>query len=199
MLASLQLAASPASEQAVKQLQQRWAEIKYQMHGKEQKNAYARLVSEAELVSQKYDKDAGVWVWSGIIKSSYAGAKGGLGALKYARDARSDLEKSLELNPGVLDGSAYTSLGTLYFSVPGWPISFGDDKKAGELLRKALQLNPQGIDANFFYAEYLRDQGKDEDAKTFYEKALHAPDRPGRELADRGRREEIQATLASLQ
>ena len=35
-------------------------------------------------------------------------------------------------------GSAYTSLGTLYFKVPGWPVGFGDEEKAEELLRKAL-------------------------------------------------------------
>ena len=48
----------------------------------------------------------------------------------------------------MLDGSAYNSLGVLYYKVPGWPVGFGDKAKARELLQKALAINPKGIDAN---------------------------------------------------
>ena len=94
-----------------------------------------------------------------------------------------------------LDGSAYNSLGVLYYKVPGWPIGFGDKKKAGELLQKALAINPRGIDPNFFYGEYLVETKRPEEAVAYLERALQAPARPGRQIADAGRREEARTLL----
>ena len=99
-----------------------------------------------------------------------------------------------KLDPKALDGSAYTSLGTLYYKVPGFPLGFGDHDKAGQLLQQALKLNPNGIDPNYFYAEYLFEQGKYQESLQHLERAGKAAPRPGRELADKGRRAEI-ATL----
>ena len=61
---------------------------------------------------------------------------------------------ALKIIDKAFSGSAYTSLGTLYFKAPSWPISFGDDKKAEVMLKQALAINPDGIDSNFFYAEF---------------------------------------------
>ena len=74
----------------------------------------------------------------------------------------------------------------------------GDDKKARELLRKGLAVNPNGIDANYFQADFLRDQEDWKGAVAALQKALAAPARPGRELADSGRRKEAEALLAQL-
>jgi tetratricopeptide (TPR) repeat protein len=82
--------------------------------------------------------------------------------------------------------------------VPGWPLGFGDDDKARELLRKGLKANPDGIDANYFHGDFLRDQGDWTGAAAALEKALAAPPRPGRELADQGRRKEAAALLAKV-
>lgn len=46
------------------------------------------------------------------------------------KEAKVLLEQVIEKAPETLDGSAYTSLGSLYYQVPGWPIGFGDDDKA---------------------------------------------------------------------
>lgn len=183
---------------ALTRLQNRWAEINYDMTGDAQKKAYEQLLEEASTFVQQRPDDVELLIWSGIIKSSYAGAKGGLGALKYAKEAKADLESALAVDPAALNGSAYTSLGVLYFKVPGWPLGFGDHKKADELLHKALAVNPDGIDPNFFYAEYLRAEKRDGEAENYYRKALQAAPRPGRELADQGRRREIEAALAEI-
>jgi Tfp pilus assembly protein PilF len=97
-----------------------------------------------------------------------------------------------------MQGSAYTSLGTLYFKVPGWPVGFGDEEKAEELLSKALTLNPDGIDPNYFYGEFLLEQKRYEEAEKALLKAQQAPARPNRELADSGRQEEIQVALLKV-
>lgn len=196
--AASSLRADTANISALVRMQTRWAEINYQLKGDKQEDAFEQLLEEADTFAQQHPGDAAILVWNGIIKSSCAGASGGLGALKYAKAAKADLEQALTLDPTVLNGSVYTSLGTLYFKVPGWPVGFGDDKKADELLHKALAINPDGIDPNYFYAEYLRDQHSYAAAEQYYRKALQAPARPGRELADQGRRAEIEAALIDV-
>lgn len=191
-------ATSPAmadQESDILMLQQRWAEVNYQLEGKTRLSGFEHLVDEAAVVVEHYPSSAPALIWSGIIKSTFAGAKGGLGALKLAKSSKVDLEQALELNPEALQGSAYTSLGALYYSVPGWPVGFGDDEKAEALLRQALDLNPEGIDSNYFFGDYLLNQKRYQEAEDFFLKAQAAPPRPDRPVADAGRQEEIALAL----
>jgi len=180
------------------QLQQRWAEVNYQLEGKTRITAFEALVGAANNVTAQYPDAAAAWIWSGIIKSTYAGAKGGLGALKIAKQSKADLEKAMQLDAEALQGSAYTSLGTLYFSVPGWPVGFGDDDKAEELLQHALQVNPDGIDSNYFYGDFLMRQKRYAEARQYLVKAQAAAPRPNRQVADAGRQKEIQQALQEV-
>ena len=134
-------------------------------------------------------------IWEGIVVSSLAGEKGGLGALGLAKRARACYEQSLKIDDHALDGSAYNSLGVLYYRVPGWPIGFGDRKKADELIRKALAINPDGIDPNYFYGDFLLSTGRPAEALPYLQRALSAAPRPGRENADKGRRAEAAALM----
>jgi tetratricopeptide (TPR) repeat protein len=180
-------------------IQQQWAHVNYELEdGDGRDAAFEQLKDRAAGFAKANPERAEALVWKGIVESSYAGAKGGLGALGLAKEARASLEASIKLDPKALDGSAYTSLGTLYAKVPGFPVGFGDDEKAEKLLKRALELNPQGIDPNYFYAEYLFDEGRGNEAGTYLERASKAPDRPGRETADRGRRAEIAALNSRL-
>lgn len=182
-------------EDIVRPIQERWAEIKYRHPEKQQAELYRDLAEKAHKLAEANPNLAEALIWEGIVVSSEAGARGGLSALSLAKEARRLLEESLKLNEGALAGSAYTSLATLYAKVPGWPLGFGDRKRAEELFRKSLAINPSGIDPNFFYGEYLADQGRAAEARAYLENALRAPARPGRELADQGRRQEVQALL----
>lgn len=194
----LPVAAFAAQESDLKHLQDRWAEINYQMEGKAKESAFDALTNEANALVAGDPASADLLIWSGIIKSTYAGAKGGLGALSLAKESKADLEKAMGINANALQGSAYTSLGALYYSVPGWPVGFGDDEKAEELLKQALVLNPDGIDSNYFYGSFLIEQKRYAEARTHLEKAQKAPARPGRALADSGRQQEIAAALAKI-
>ena len=178
-------------------LQTRWAEIKYQLPEKEQEQAFAALVSEAEKLRASHPQEAPYLIWEGIIRSTYAGAKGGLGALDQVKQAKSLFEQSIALAPEAMAGSAYTSLGSLYYQVPGWPLGFGNHKKAEAMLLKGLSYNPEGIDANYFYGDFLLNQKHYQQALQVFEKALAAPPRPGRESADEGRRKEIERGIAA--
>lgn len=154
-----------------------------------------QLTARAAEFTRRYPDRAEPRIWEGIILSSYAGAKGGLGALGLAKRSRERLLAALAISPEVLNGSAYTSLGALYFKVPGFPLGFGNHDKAREYLNKALTLNPRGIDPNFFYGELLFEDGHYAEALQYLERAQQAPPRPGREVADEGRRREIAALL----
>jgi tetratricopeptide (TPR) repeat protein len=186
------------TEADVLRLQQQWAEVNYQLEGKTQLTAFEALVEDAGSLTGKNPDSAAAFIWSGIIKSSFAGAKGGLGAMKLAKASRADLEHAMELDPAALQGSAYTSLGTLYFKVPGWPIGFGDEEKAEEMLLKALELNPNGIDPNYFYGDLLLGQKRYEEAEKALIKAQQAPARPDRPIADAGRQKEVEVALLKV-
>jgi len=179
-------------------LQKKWAEATYALEGDAKEKAFIALLKQADKAVFEQPKRAGVFIWRGIIKSSFAGVKGGLSALSLIKEAKADLEQSLLLDDRALSGSAYTSLGTLYFKAPGWPLSFGDDDKAKKLLEKALTINPNGIDSNYFYAQFLDDNNKPLLAKRYYIKAQLAPKRASRLIADKGRQAEIVAALNKL-
>jgi tetratricopeptide (TPR) repeat protein len=179
-------------------IQQRWAEIQYQMPEGEREKAFENLAGDAEAFVVHYPDRAEPLIWKGIVLSAYAGAKGGLGALGLVKEARKTLEAAIAIDPDALDGSAYTSLGSLYYQVPGWPLSFGDEKQAEEFLRKALAINPDGIDQNYFFGDLLMEQGERKRAMIYLNNALKASPRPGRELADEGRRKEIRSRLDML-
>ena len=193
------LALTDSGQQSLQLLQSRWAEINYQLPAAQREAEFAKLAAEADTLVRSNPQDAEFYIWRGIILSTYAGAKGGLGALELVKQSKASLERALALDPKALHGSAYTSLGALYYQVPGWPIGFGDDEQAEKLLKQALQLNPNGIDPNYFYGDFLFRQKRYSEAKLALEKAQAATARPGREVADRGRQAEIAALLAKVQ
>jgi tetratricopeptide (TPR) repeat protein len=179
-------------------IQQRWAEIQYRLPEDDREKAFEALAKEAETFVADYPGRAEPLIWQGIVRSTYAGAKGGLGALGLVKEARASLEAALKIAPEALDGSAYTSLGSLYYQVPGWPLGFGDDEMARNYLQKSLAINPDGIDANYFFGDFLAEQDEPQRARVYLEKVLAAPPRPGREVADAGRRAEAELLLEDL-
>lgn len=191
-------AADPSLPADVGSVQDQWADAMYKTPKAQRAAALETLAKRAAAARDAHPKHAGALIWDGIVLSSLAGEKGGMGALGLVKQARKEFEQAIALDANALSGSAYTSLGSLYYQVPGWPIGFGDDDKARTMLKKALQIDPSGIDANYFYADFLRDQGDFKAAVAALEKALAAPPRPGRELADQGRRKEAQTLLATV-
>jgi tetratricopeptide (TPR) repeat protein len=191
-------ALSEQGQQQLQALQSRWAEINYQLPEKQREAAFATLAEQAQQAVKAEPEAAELLIWRGIILSTQAGAKGGLGALGLVKQAKASLEQALAADPKALAGSAYTSLGSLYYQVPGWPIGFGDDEKAEAMLKQALALNPAGIDPNYFYGDFLQRNKRYAEAKVALETALQAADRPGRASADAGRRAEARQLLAEI-
>ncbi len=202
-LAAVLPLATPAAgaaplDDAVASVQRDWETIRYDLPEAQRAQRLEALAKAAHEASTRFAGRSEPLIWEGIVLSSWAAEKGGLGALGLVKQAKALYERAIELDGQALSGSAYASLGVLYAKVPGWPLGFGDSAKAEALFRQALAVNPQGIDPHFFYAELLADQGRRAEARTHLQQALQAPPRPGRERADAGRREEVRALLARL-
>ncbi|HDY8050243.1 TPA: hypothetical protein RQK83_001245 [Vibrio vulnificus] len=193
------LSASSFAVTPLQDVQSKWAVCQYQVEDEDQKiKCLENLIMHNTAMLQQMPDNPELTVWLAINKASLAGAQGGLGALSLANEAKALLEKVIATAPNTLDGSAYTSLGSLYYKLPGWPLGFGDDEKAEEMLKKALEINPKGIDPNYFYGDFLAEDGRSKEAKVYLTRAKQAEPRLNRLLADKGRQLEIDAALEKL-
>jgi tetratricopeptide (TPR) repeat protein len=177
-------------------IQQEWATANYRTVGDERADAFAALVAHASAFREQYPSRAEALAWEGIVLSSYAGEVGAMSAMKYAKAARAALERAEKLDATALDGGIYASLGALYSKVPGGIVGFGDDEIAADYFTKALAVDGDNIDNNYFYGEFLLDQGEYARARAVLEHALAAPPVAGRMIFDEGRRGEIRTLLA---
>ncbi|HVM82551.1 MAG TPA: hypothetical protein VMW18_01580 [Candidatus Binatia bacterium] len=200
LLAAVGIHAAAADDMAsaIGTLGHQWAKVYYQATEDQQAAQYPGLIAQADALVKQYPGAAEPRIWEAIILSCYAKVKGGLGAVDVATQARDLALQAVKIDDKVLDAGAYTSLGVLYYKVPGWPIGFGSDKVAKQYLDKAMAISPTAMDVNFFYGDFMVEQGDKKKAKLYFEKALQAPPRPGREDADAGRKQEIQDALAKL-
>lgn len=183
------------------QIEHGWAQINYQTPEKDRTAAFDKLAKQAHALSQRFPQRAEPLVWESIVLSSHAGSLSGLakmGALDEVKKARDLLFAAEKIDPEVLNGSVYTSLGTLYYKVPGWPFGFGSNSKARTYLEKALAINPNGIDPNYFYGELLFEQREYAAAMKALQKAKQAPPRPDQALADRGRHKQVDDLIAEV-
>ncbi len=197
-------AASAVQQQDITlQLAQRWDQLKYKTPDKDARiTGFKKLTEDAKALAAAHPQDPGPKVWAAISLATLGGEVGAMGgALGMVKEAKTLLEEALKLHPSKeLETSIHTTLGSLYYQVPGWPIGFGDEDKAVEHLNKALALSPDGLDANFWMASYLWDETRRyADAAKYFKKAIAAPVRPGREIADAGRKAEAEQLLAKVE
>lgn len=185
-------------DQELDQLRQDWAVAKYQTPRKQQDKAFAELIQRADQLTKQNPKNAEAHLWAGTINATYTGIKGGLGALKYAKAARKHLDISLKIDPRAERGLANGVLGALYARLPGWPVAFGDDKKAEQLFKRAVQIDPRGRDSNYYFGDYLAEKGNKKAAKYHLDLARKANVRKGYEVADKGRMREINEAYAKI-
>ena len=163
---------------------------------KDRRAAFEALVEHAADFSNRNPGRVEAVAWNGIVLSTFAGEVSALGAMKYAKAARDALHEAESMQPTALDGGLYASLGALYTKVPGGLMGFGDDDLAAEYFEKALEVDTDNIDSNYFYGEFLIEQEQYERAVQVLNRALDAPRVAARPLFDSGRREEIRELLA---
>ncbi|QTP55837.1 hypothetical protein HNO51_14775 [Billgrantia sulfidoxydans] len=187
-----------AWENEVEALKQRWERINTQQAEGQRRSALKSLASEAEQLTEANAGEAQPLIWYGIIEASYARERSGLGALGSARSARDALERAIELDPQGGNGSAYVTLGALYDRAPGRPIGFGNSETAERMFQRALEIRPEGIDVNYYYAAFLEDEGRRDEAREHAQRAVDGTARKDRQASDEALREEARALLSRL-
>jgi tetratricopeptide (TPR) repeat protein len=193
-------AASPDSMAAeLQQIAGSWAAIVYRVKDvDEQRTEMTALAEKAAAVANRYPDRAEPLIWRGVIASSEAKYANPFSALAFAKDARRFLETAGRIDYRALGGAVPTSLGALYYLVPGFPLAFGDDDKARQYLEQGIAINPNGLDANYFYGDFLFRQGEYRKAAQVLNQALGAPADPSRPVWYEGRRAEVKAVLAEV-
>jgi tetratricopeptide (TPR) repeat protein len=180
-------------------LQTSWDFIKFSMPaGDEQARRMNALGGEADAVAARHPDSVDVLIWDGIITSERAAMANPLSALGLAKRARDILEKANRLDPAALDAGAPTSLAVLYYRVPSFPFAFGDTTKARQLFEQATRTAPNGLDAWYFYGDFLFSEKQYDKASEVLSHALTLPQYPDRALWDQNRRVEIQELLTKI-
>ena len=183
-------------DQELLSIQQEWAAANYGETSKsDRRKAFEALVAHSSDFATRYPSEVDAIAWDGIILSTYAGEVSALSAMKYAKAARDRLHQAEAMNGSALSGGGYASLGALYSKVPGGFVGFGDDGLAEEYFKKALAIDPTNIDSNYFYGEFLLDQGKPSEALVYLTRAVEAPAVSSRPVFDAGRRAEARTLI----
>jgi tetratricopeptide (TPR) repeat protein len=191
--------AADAADAEVHRLQSTWEAIKFGVpEGDEQTKQMNALGDDADAVAAKFPDRPEVLIWDGIITSERASLASAFSALGLAKRARDILQNAYEMAPAKLDAGATTSLGVLYYRVPGFPIGFGDKAKARQLLEQAIKLAPTGLDAWYFYGDFLYEQKEYSKAAEVFHHALSIPPHPDRPVWDKNRRLVIEERLAGI-
>ena len=178
-------------------LESDWASAYYQTDETRQRQTYPLLLEKAAELTRHYPNAAEPKIWQATIIATNATFQSSFSALSSLESAKILLEQAIAQNPNALDGAAYVTLGTLYYMVPGWPVSFGDNQLAEQMLKASLKINPNGIDANYFYADYLLQQDRSAEAEEYLHKAIQAPLRKQQIFADSQLQNEAKLALVN--
>jgi tetratricopeptide (TPR) repeat protein len=185
-------------ELKAQELQDEWAETFYRLPEEEQSRRYKNLLPRIHELQAKFPKRAEPLIIEAVVLCTYAASDWGFSSLSRIGKARELLIRSIDFDPKALEATAFITLGNLYFRLPGWPISFGNNLQARTYLEAAVKLYPNALDANYFLGEFWLDQGKPELALTYLEKAEAASVRPHQKLSDAKIKEQLGNALSAL-
>ena len=169
---------------SLQDIESEWAIIHYSTPKKTQQFAYNKLFAKVNKLAIDYPTKAEPLIWEAIIKACNAENVNPVNAIEDIHEAHDLLETAIKIEPTALSGSAYVTLGALYHLTPQWPIGFGDENTAKLLFESALKINPNGIESNHYYADYLLSQDLIGEAEKYFNIALSAPSRTEQKFAD---------------
>ena len=88
----------------------------------------------------------------------------------------------------------------LYYKLPGWPLSFGDNNRALEYMTAAVELAPDNTTYRLGLAELLLDMRRRDDAIALLEAVIEmplTPDEPVENAEDKIKAQELLARYRS--
>ncbi|WP_240470538.1 hypothetical protein [Halomonas halocynthiae] len=167
------------------ELLSRWEHITTAMDRKDREQALESLAAEASALVEANPANSDLLIVDGIVQASLAREVGGLDALGAAKHARNVLERAVEIDADGHAGSAYVTLGALYDRAPGWPVAFGDSETAEQMFQRALEIRPDGMDVNYYYAAFLAEEGRNAEAIEHARRAEQGAPRADRQASDK--------------
>lgn len=130
---------------------ERFSELNLNVPAELQKEPLEQLLEEVNQYRDQNSGNAEAWIACGLIQSAYGRVLGfGMQGLDSFKIVRTNLEKAIQLERHVLGGYVQAFLGRLYAFAPPWPISFGNEKNARELLEEALEIDADAIANNYY-------------------------------------------------
>jgi len=176
-------------------IESEWASIYYNLPKDKKEEAFNALLNKTTQLANQFPNNPETLFWQAVIIATNAELQDGFKALKAIHKSRDLLLEAVKINPETANGSAYVTLGTLYYMVPKWPIAFGDSEKAERMFQAALKINPNGIDTNYYYGDFLLEKNQFQEAQKYFEKALSTPSRAEQLFADDKLKEEVRFAL----
>lgn len=174
LLLFAQSALADSMQESVSKIEASWVDTSVAKATTERKNIFLQLAEDISEVVVAFPSQAEPLILKSAILLTMAEDASSFVALGLVKQAKQLLAKAIDINPEARDGSALVTMGVLYYKVPGWPIAFGDNDEAESYLLKALEVDPNGVASNYFYAEFLLEQGKDGLALSYLNKAIEA-------------------------
>jgi len=175
LLLSSQLALADAMEERVSKIEATWVDTSVDKSQPQRENIFLKLTKDISNVVMSFPGQAKPLILKSAILLTMAEDASSFVALGLVKQAKVLLDKAINLDPEANEGSALVTIGVLYYKVPGWPVAFGDNDAAETYLLKALEVDPDGVASNYYYADFLLEQGKKEQAVSYLNKAVTAP------------------------
>jgi hypothetical protein len=158
IMATVAFHCAPAQSQQLSyadQLIERYADIQVNVPAGEREKPMILLLQDAVSYRALHPDDAAAWITTGRIRAGHAAAQDVTRMLGLMKQVKTDMETAISLDPAAQEGRAQAFLGMLYTVLPGWPLSFGDDKKGALLMDAALRINATNSPNCYYYARYL--------------------------------------------
>ncbi len=162
-------------EARVSKIEATWVDTSVDKSQPQRENIFLKLTKDISRVVMSFPNQAKPLILKSAILLTMAEDASSFVALGLVKQAKALLDKAIDLDPSADEGSALVTMGVLYYKVPGWPVAFGDNEAAESYLLKALEVDPDGVASNYYYADFLLEQGKKEQAVSYLHKAATAP------------------------
>ncbi len=165
-------------EKSLARIESEWFSLDDSLSKSQQKKQLQALAKQAAHLSESYPDKAEPQIVQACLLLTIANLNNPFSALSLVDRAKKLLMSAIDIDPDARYGSAVYTLGTLYFKLPGWPISFGNDEKAEKMLQMAIKRIPDSVGGHYFYGQYLLEKDRAHEAETHFRKAIqaHIPD-----------------------
>lgn len=189
--------AETTAEEALQVLENEWAEAFYRLPARQQTEKFNALLPRIREFKARYPQRAEPLILEAVVLCTLAASDWGFSSLSRINEARALLIASIDFDPRAMHATAYITLGNLYHRLPGWPISFGDDKLALQYLEAAHRMFPDSLDSNYFLGDFWLHEDEYDKALPYLEKAELAPVRATQRLSDEKLKEELKVALTA--